>query len=124
MGDAALTVEEAMHNFDLAAFYTNFLRDIQDIQKSDGTITDTVPFTYIHYSCVVSYSWDRFGSRPADPAWGAAYPTMVYLMWKFYGDERILTQHYEGLTRYIDFLAEAVKKTGLQKMFSCMYSEI
>lgn len=46
MGDAQLTAEEAVHNFDLAAFYTNFLRDIRDIQDAAGTVTDTVPHTY------------------------------------------------------------------------------
>src|SRR5438132_3995895 len=43
MGDAQVTGEEAMMNFDMAAFYTNFIRDIRDVQEPDGTITDTQP---------------------------------------------------------------------------------
>jgi len=33
MGDAQWTSLEATYNFDMAAFYTNFLRSIRDIQK-------------------------------------------------------------------------------------------
>jgi alpha-L-rhamnosidase len=90
MGDAQVTAEEAMLNFDMAAFYTNFLRDIRDVQGEDGTITDTVPHKY--------------GSRPADPAWGTAYPLIVWHMYQQYGDRRILEEHYEGLKKYVEFL--------------------
>src|ERR1035438_7780121 len=63
MADAHLYAETAMLNFDMPAFYTNFLRDIHDVQGADGTVTDTVPH--------------RYGSRPADPAWGMAYPLLT-----------------------------------------------
>ena len=90
MGDAHVTAEEAMLNFDMAAFYTNFVRDIRDVQGADGTITDTVPHKY--------------GSRPADPAWGTAYPLICWYMWEQYGDRRILEENYEGLKKYVEFL--------------------
>jgi alpha-L-rhamnosidase len=90
MGDAHVTAEEAMLNFDMAAFYTNFVRDIRDTQASDGSLTDTVPHKY--------------GSRPADPAWGTAYPLILWYMWEQYGDRRILEENYDGLRKYIEFL--------------------
>lgn len=90
MGDTQVTAEEAMMNFDMAAFYTNFVRDIRDVQGPDGTITDTVPWKY--------------GSRPADPAWGTAYPQLVWYMWQQYGDRRILEENYDTLKKYVDFL--------------------
>jgi alpha-L-rhamnosidase len=90
MGDAQVTAEEAMLNFDMAAFYTNFVRDIHDAQGPDGTVTDTVPH--------------RYGSRPADPAWGTAYPLLCWYMWEQYGDRRILEENYEGLKKYVEFL--------------------
>jgi len=90
MGDAQVTGEEAVMNFDMAAFYTNFIRDIHDEQGEDGTLTDTVPH--------------RFGSRPADPAWGTAYPQLTWYMWQYYGDKRILEENYEGVKRYVEFL--------------------
>jgi alpha-L-rhamnosidase len=90
MGDAQVTAEEAMMNFDMAAFYTNFVRDIRDAQKPDGEIPDTVPH--------------RYGQYPADPAWGTAYPLLCWYMWEQYGDRRILEENYEGLNRYIRYL--------------------
>ena len=90
MGDAQVTGEEAVMNFDMAAFYTNFIRDIRDEQGEDGTVTDTVPH--------------RFGSRPADPAWGTAYPQLTWYMWQYYGDRRILEENYDGVKRYVEFL--------------------
>ncbi|MBC7349299.1 MAG: family 78 glycoside hydrolase catalytic domain [Candidatus Aminicenantes bacterium] len=90
MGDAQVTAEEAMMNYDMAAFYTNFLRNIRDVQGDDGSITDTVP-----------HIW---GSRPADPAWGTAYPLIAWYMYQYYGDKRILEEHYDGLKKYVEFL--------------------
>jgi len=90
MGDAQGTAEEAIYNFDMAAFYTNFLRDIRDVQDEKGTITDTVP-----------HIW---GSRPADPAWGTAYPLIAWYVYQYYGDRRILEEHYDGIKKYVEFL--------------------
>ncbi|HET7841298.1 MAG TPA: family 78 glycoside hydrolase catalytic domain [Terriglobia bacterium] len=90
MGDAQVTAEEAMMNFDMAAFYTNFVRDIRDAQKPDGEIPDTVPHGY--------------GEYPADPAWGTAYPLLCWYMWEQYGDRRILEENYDGLKKYVEFL--------------------
>jgi alpha-L-rhamnosidase len=90
MGDLQTTAEEAMMNFDMAAFYTNTMQNIRDIQGADGTVTDTVPHKY--------------GSRPADPAWGTAYPQLCWFMYEQYGDRRMLEESYEGIKRYVEFL--------------------
>ncbi len=90
MGDTQGTAEEAMMNFDMAAFYTNFVRDIRDVQDGKGQITDTVPHVW--------------GSRPADPAWGTAYPLLCWYMYKYYGDRRVLDEQYDGLKAYVEFL--------------------
>ncbi|HZT29805.1 MAG TPA: family 78 glycoside hydrolase catalytic domain [Bryobacteraceae bacterium] len=89
MADAHLYAESAMWNFDMPAFYTNFLRDIRDIQRPDGTVTDTVPH--------------RYGRRPADPAWGAAYPLIAWYMYEHYGDRRILAEHFDGIKAWTDY---------------------
>ena len=90
MGDAHVTAEEAMLNFDMAAFYSNFVRDMRDAQQPDGEISDTVPHIY--------------GSYPADPAWGTAYPQIVWYMWQQYGDRRVLEENFDNLKKYVEFL--------------------
>jgi len=100
MGDAQGTAEEAIMNFDMAAFYTNFVRDIRDVQDEKGRITDTVPHVW--------------GSRPADPAWGTAYPLICWYMYQYYGDTRILEEQYDGLKKYVEFLRSTAENGVLK----------
>ncbi len=90
MGDAQATAEEAMMNFDMAAFYTNFIRDIQDAQGPDGALPATVP--------------RKYGMYPADLGWETAYPLLLRYMWEQYGDRRILQENERGLKKYVEFL--------------------
>jgi len=101
MGDAHVTAEEAMLNFDMAAFYSNFIRDIRDAQAPEGFVTDTVPH--------------RYGAGPADPAWGAAYPLIAWYMWEQYGDRRILEENYEGLKKWVEWLRSRSKDNILSE---------
>src|SRR5580658_5081631 len=92
-GDANLSAETAMFNFDMAAFYTNFLRDIRDAQGSEGEVPNTVPYV------------NKFGlTRIGDPSWGVLYPLLVKFMYENYGDTRILKEHYAGIKAWAEFL--------------------
>jgi alpha-L-rhamnosidase len=91
MGDAQVSSEGLMLNFDMTAFYTNFLRDMRDDQGADGTITDTVPY-------------GGYGSRPADPAWGTAFPLITWYLFQQTGDRRIVGENYGGMKKYEEFL--------------------
>lgn len=93
MGDAHLSSETAIMNFDMAAFYTNFLRDIQDAQGAQGEVPNIVPY-------ITRFNPDRVG----DPSWGVAYPLIARFMYENYGDKRVLQQHYNGIKAWADFL--------------------
>jgi alpha-L-rhamnosidase len=93
LGDAHLAAEEAALNFDLAAFFSQFLEDIRLAQKEDGSLPDAVP-PYV----------DRL--YPADPAWGIAYLEIAWLVYYYYGDERILQRHFAGMKKYVDYLSK------------------
>jgi len=90
LADAHVTAEEAMLNFDMAAFHANFIRNIRDAQGPDGGLPDNVP--------------EKDPSRPGDPVWGSAYPLLCWYMWEQYGDRRILEENYEGLKKYVESL--------------------
>lgn len=105
MGDAHLAAEQAIFNFDMAAFYSKFARDIQLSQLENGSLPDTVP-AYL-------------GARvyPADPAWGTAYIIIVWYLYHYYGDTRILENHFETMKKYVEFLnasseGHIIKKLG------------
>ncbi len=93
LGDAHLSAEEAIHNFGMAAFYTKFLEDIRHAQKEDGSLPDVVP-PYLEQL------------YPADPAWGAAYPILAWMMYTYYEDTRILEEHYPHIKKYVEFLTK------------------
>ncbi|MHA2184037.1 MAG: family 78 glycoside hydrolase catalytic domain [Promethearchaeota archaeon] len=99
MGDAQLSSEEAIFNFDMARFYIKYLRDIKLCQKDDGSISDVVPPYWPIY--------------PSDPAWGAAYITLAWNVYWYYNDTRVLKEHYDSLKRYIDFLSISAKNNIL-----------
>jgi len=103
MGDSALSVDEALFNFKLAPFFTNWVQNIRDAQRNDGAVPDTVPLT--------------FGSARGDPNWGTAYPTVVYFMYHHYGDQSILKNHYNGIKAWVDFLTSEYTSTGLANMY-------
>ena len=91
MADGHLYAEAAMYNFDMAAFYTNWLQDMHDAQAADGSVPDTTPRA-------------AFARGAADPSWGAAYPLVLWYSYQQYGDRRLLEQHFEGIRKWSDFL--------------------
>jgi alpha-L-rhamnosidase len=103
LGDAHLSAEEAILNFDMAAFYSKFMEDIRLAQKEDGSLPDTVPpyITRLY---------------PADPAWGIAYLEIAWLMYLYYGDERVLLKHYAGMKKYVDFLSRSADNFIIRKL--------
>jgi alpha-L-rhamnosidase len=101
MGDAAISVNEALYNFDLIKFYQNFLNLIGDMQKVDGQIPDIVPG----------------GLYPADPNWGTALPTITWQLYRHYGDPKILELYYDHIRAYVEYARSAYNETGLVNFF-------
>ena len=90
LGDAQLASEEAVYNFDMAAFYRKYLDDMAAALAPDGSLSDVVPPYWPLY--------------PADPAWGTAYVTLAWAAWEHYADGDTLRRHYASLRRAVDFL--------------------
>ena len=70
-------------------FWTKWLRDISDAQHESGAVPDIAP----------SYPGNR-----SDPAWGGNYPLLVWYLHQYYGDDRIVQEHYAGMKKWIDYL--------------------
>jgi alpha-L-rhamnosidase len=103
LGDAHLSAEESILNFDMSSFFSKFMEDIRLSQKEDGSLPDTVPpFIQRLY--------------PADPAWGIAYLELAWLMFLYFDDERVLQRHYSGMKRYVDHLSKHAEDHIIQKL--------
>lgn len=105
LGDGEISFETVVHNFDAAAFYTKWIRDIRDTQASleaitGGQVPDCAPF-YNH------------GGLPADPAWSAAYPLIVDWASAYFEDSRLVERHYAGIRMYVESQLRQLEKDGL-----------
>ncbi|CAF0861799.1 unnamed protein product [Adineta ricciae] len=103
LGDAGLSVDAALYNFDYIGFYLNFLTMIADNQTPEGAVSDTVPF--------------MTGFLPADPNWGTAYVTITWCLYEHTGDMTILDRYYVGIQKWIDYSIGGYNKTGLANMY-------
>ncbi len=102
MGDAQLSAEEAIYNFNMLEFYKKWLKDIQLSQREDGALPDVAP----------TYNAKFY---PADPAWGTAYITIAWYLYWYYGEAEILKAHYESMKKYVGFLKNN-SENGISKL--------
>jgi alpha-L-rhamnosidase len=90
LGDAQVTAEEAMLNFNMALFYENWLEGIKENQdEKTGDIPIISPRPYIQDEGV---------------EWSSTYFLMLWQYYTFYGDKSILSRHYPAMKRYMNFL--------------------
>ena len=90
LGDAQVTAEEAMFNFNMALFYENWLEGIKENQdEKTGDIPIISPRPYIKDDGI---------------EWSSTYIIMLWQYYTFYGDKRILARHYMSMKRYMNFL--------------------
>lgn len=94
-GDGQLSMAAAMYNFDAAAFYKKWIRDMRDAQNTGtGHVPNIVPTN------------DGAGGI----AWGAA---MDIMPWEFYlqtGDLGFLKENYFAMTEYVRFMRDLSDK--------------
>ena len=97
-GDGQLTCHAVLTTLDAGEFYKKWLRDIADGQdKISGHIQYTAPYI-------------RSGGGPG--GWGCAIVEVPYQLYRHYGEAQILSQYYDNMRRYIDYL-EAHSEFGL-----------
>lgn len=90
MGDAQVTVEEAMFNFDMARFYGNWITGIRKNQHNEtGDIPIISPRPYI---------------RDEGVEWSSTYINLIWKYYVFYGDKRILKENYNAMKKFMKFL--------------------
>lgn len=97
-GDGQISAKAAIYNFDLTQFYTKWMNDIRDAQNHQtGYVPNTTPYQ------------DGGGGT----AWGSAYVIIPWYMYQYYGDKRILEEHYEGMKHWIQYLTSQLDANGI-----------
>jgi alpha-L-rhamnosidase len=96
MGDAQVTAETCMYNFDMREFYRNWLQDIRLGQHSrEGWYQHIAPWPYFQQRMAF------FRETTAD--WSAALPMVADQAYRFYGDPSFVTENYDSLKTYLDY---------------------
>ncbi|BBA96611.1 putative rhamnosidase [Actinacidiphila reveromycinica] len=93
LGDAGDSDQEAMSNYDMQAFYAKWLGDISTSANADGSIPSVAPAN------------GGQGAWATDPAWGSAYPQIVWDTYTQYGDPRPIAANYAQVKAWVDYLA-------------------
>ncbi|ACP36462.1 alpha-L-rhamnosidase [Sulfolobus islandicus L.S.2.15] len=95
LGDAWLSSDSAVLNFNMIRYYEKFIKDIIESQKGDGSISDVAP----------PY-WEIY---PADPAWGTALIYIPWALYVYYNDKRILENSYDAMKKWWNYLNSMTK---------------
>ncbi len=91
-GDAHVTAEEAIFNFDMDLFYAKWLRDLRINQDITGDIPYIAP--------------RPLSENPAY-SWSSGFHLVSWYHYLYYGDAGILKDNYEAMKRYVDFLYDS-----------------
>ena len=91
--DMTSSQSKAAQNFDMGAFYHNWLRMLDDTSQN-GAVPCWVPG---------GPGWKSPNAGGScDASWGSAYPSVAYALFKWNGDVTAPQKYWTGLTRFID----------------------
>ena len=93
LGDAFLTSDMTLYNYEAASFWSKFIHDIETSRKGDVP-TNIAPGR-------------RMGGK--DPDWGAAFIQLTWNIFLYYGDTSVIRDHYEGMSFFMEHLRKIAK---------------
>ena len=92
-GDPSFVIEDYIYDLNTAMFWAKWIDDIKDSQKPDGSIPIVTP---LHWR----RTFDPYNGYFVD--WSSVYPALVWNVYWYYNDRRILEEHYGGLKKLVD----------------------
>lgn len=97
-GDAQVFMPTACFNFDTAAFFSKWLRDLEDAQDADGAFPHVAPD-------VLTPSMHKWKGGPAvgAAAWADAGVICPWTHYLYHGDPAVLEARYESMSRWVAF---------------------
>jgi alpha-L-rhamnosidase len=93
-----LMAPSLMYEYDAAGFFAKILDDMAEAQLANGMVPDIAP-EYVVFS----------GGFRDSPEWGSAYLLNPGFVHRWYGDAGPTREHYEGMKRYLAYLASRAK---------------
>ncbi|BBH70184.1 alpha-L-rhamnosidase [Actinoplanes sp. OR16] len=90
LADAQVFAPTATRNADVSAFFARWMRDVVDGQNDDGAFRDVAPII----------AFDREGA----PAWGDGGVIIPWLLWRTYGDRRVLERSFGAMAGWVEHI--------------------
>lgn len=94
-GDAQAFCRTAAFNFDVASFFTKWLKDVALDQKQGGEIPDVIPD--------VLNRQDATSAAPS-AGWGDVGVIVPWTMYTVYGDKRLLETQYPSMKKWVEYI--------------------
>jgi hypothetical protein len=91
------------YEFNLAQLFTKMMNDTADSQLANGLVPTTAPEYTIFRD--KGQTGDERGIFGDSPEWGSAFLLVPWQQYQFDGDLDLLRRHYDGMKRYVDYLA-------------------
>ena len=102
MGDAQIYARTATFNAEVAAFFSKWLREVEEAQLPGGAYPDYCPWPFQHGKAFAT-------------AWTDAGIIVPWTVWQVYGDTRILERLWPSMTRFMDWRkASARENLGVE----------
>lgn len=95
LGDRSVVSLSESYLFDVAAFYTKWIQDIADSQRPTGSIPDVAPTYWVLYNDGI--------------VWPSTFVLASQMVYRQYGDRRIIERHYEGMKKWVDYMRQFLK---------------
>ena len=98
-GDISVFSRTATYLADVSQFLRRYVQSMRDVQRSDGRFPDIAPL----------------GGGFGGLLWGSAGITVPWECYQQYGDKRLLNEHYDAMSQYIQYILDKMieKETGL-----------
>ena len=100
-GDAHISCELGLWNYDGIMPYRKWLQDLRDEQRPSGELPGIVP------TSGWGYHWGN------GPAWDSALPIIAWTLYEYYGDTTVLRENYDAVKLYVDYLGTRTEN-GIQ----------
>ncbi|MCE5184873.1 MAG: glycoside hydrolase family 78 protein [Planctomycetaceae bacterium] len=97
-GDAQVFARTASYNMDVAAFFTKWMTDVEDAQTPEGIFPETAPRLREDKNFV---GLDGLGGAAG---WADAGIIFPWMLWRVYGDTRIIERHYRAMMAWLDYI--------------------
>lgn len=96
-GDAQVFSMTAAYNFDVATFYTKWLKDLALDQHGNGLVPNVIPDILSDATGVAA--------QGGATGWADAAVIIPWTVYQSYGDKRILEEQYESMKGWVDYMA-------------------